>query len=137
MEKEKIITRVHDYYWNRDLNCATTMLKILAENYNIKLNRQIIDAAIGMHGAGKYRAQCGLVEGMLMFTGIYGKVKNYSECDIVDACFNLAQKFEKQFGSLLCKDLRPEGFKDDNPPHLCENLTVEAVNFAMTFMDKF
>jgi len=31
---------------------------------------QLLDAAVGMHGAGKYGAQCGLVEGSLMFIGL-------------------------------------------------------------------
>ena len=54
MQLEEFVgKRVHDYYWQQDLNCATTTLKILSEKFEIPLNKQVIDAAIGMHGAGK------------------------------------------------------------------------------------
>lgn len=42
-----------------------------------------MDAALGMHGAGGYRAQCGLVEGALMFIGIWGKMHGKEEAEIV------------------------------------------------------
>ncbi len=134
MQKKEIAQRVHKYYWDLDLNCATTMLKILAEEYNVELHKQVIHSALGMHGAGKYRAQCGLVEGMLMFIGIYGSYLDYPENKIVDLCYDSASGFEKMFGSLVCKELRPEGFKPDNPPHLCEDLTIEAVKYAVDFI---
>jgi hypothetical protein len=61
--------RVHTYYWRNDINCAITTLKILSERFGIELSAQVIDSALGMHGAGEYGAQCGLVEGVLMFKG--------------------------------------------------------------------
>ncbi|HLV10587.1 MAG TPA: C-GCAxxG-C-C family protein [Halanaerobiales bacterium] len=126
--------RVHDYYWNQDLNCATSTLKILAEITGIDLQQQVINAAAGMHGAGGYRAQCGLVEGALMFTGIIGHIKGLTGTEIIKNCYNYAEEFEKKFGSLLCKELRPEGFREDNPPHLCEGLTVEAIEFTAKYL---
>jgi C_GCAxxG_C_C family probable redox protein len=133
--KNLINERVHNYYWEYDLNCATTMLKILAEIYNVKISSQVLDAAVGMHGAGFFGAQCGLVEGSLMFIGIFGKEKELEEKTVVDICYNFADEFQKRFGSLLCRKLRPEGFRPDNPPHLCENLTKEAVKFTMNFVE--
>jgi hypothetical protein len=47
----------------------------LSEHFGIELNSQIFDAAIGMHGAGGYQAQCGLVEGALLFFGIIARAK--------------------------------------------------------------
>jgi hypothetical protein len=55
--------KVSQYYWQADKNCATTVLCILSEVFKITIGNQIIDAALAMHGAGKYGAQCGLVEG--------------------------------------------------------------------------
>ncbi|WP_457572253.1 C-GCAxxG-C-C family (seleno)protein [Desulfovulcanus sp.] len=120
--------RVHDYYWKDDLNCASTTLKILSEFFDINLSNQVMDAAIGMHGAGKYQAQCGLVEGALMFVGILGRGKGISDRETILFCKKLAGEFEKNFGSLLCKILRPEGFHPDNPPHLCEELSCKAIS---------
>nr|WP_092074650.1 C-GCAxxG-C-C family protein [Dendrosporobacter quercicolus]NSL47614.1 C_GCAxxG_C_C family protein [Dendrosporobacter quercicolus DSM 1736]SDN06945.1 C_GCAxxG_C_C family probable redox protein [Dendrosporobacter quercicolus] len=137
MELEEYIkSKVSGYYWNDDVNCATTMLKTLAELYEIELDRQVIDSAIGLHGAGGFGAQCGLVEGSLMLLGIFGKENKLSTEIIIALCYCFAQEFEEEFGSLLCKQLRPQGFKPDNPPHLCEGLTNRAVKFTAEYLER-
>ncbi|MDD2388300.1 MAG: C-GCAxxG-C-C family protein [Desulfobacterales bacterium] len=126
--------RVHDYYWNMDMNCASTTLKILSEIFMISLNRQVKDAATGMHGAGQYGAQCGLVEGALMFIGIIGRAKQIPDQQIIALCRDYARQFEARFHSLICRELRPRGFNPDNPPHLCEPLTRTAIRFDIHFI---
>ncbi len=138
MEDIKFIQeKVKEYYWNDDINCATTNLKILSEKYDIELSYQIIDSAIGMHGAGQYGAQCGLVEGTLMFIGIMGRKLAIPDNDIINACNEFAQQFENKYKSLSCDVLRPKGFSVDNPPHLCEDFTCQAVQFNIEFVAKF
>ena len=44
----------------------------------------MLDAALGMHGAGKYGAQCGLAEGTLIFLGTFGRA-NYFHAILKDA----------------------------------------------------
>lgn len=126
--------RVHDLYWKDDINCARTMLICLSELFQVPLEQQTLFSAIGLHGAGGFRAQCGLVEGGLMFIGIYYNHLGKNEKDIVGACYEYAEEFTKQFGSLKCCDLRPRGFTLNDPPHMCEELTCEAVNFAYSFI---
>jgi C_GCAxxG_C_C family probable redox protein len=128
--------RVHKYYWDYDINCAATMLKITAEIFGIEISPQLADAVIGMHGAGKFGAQCGLVEGSLMLIGIKGRADGFSDDAIVNNCFKFADEFQKKFGSLNCSVLRPEGFKQENPPHLCEEMTVKAVEFTAVFVSE-
>ena len=110
---EFVKRRVSKYYWQDDINCATTTLKILSEVFEIELNKQIVNAAIGMHGAGEYGAQCGLVEGTLMFLGIFGRENNIPDNIIVDCCREFTKQFENKFNSLQCSILRPEGFHPD------------------------
>jgi hypothetical protein len=129
--------RVESYYWNNDLNCATTNLLILSETFCVKLSDQVVDSALGMHGAGEYGAQCGLVEGTLMFLGIIGRLIGIPDKDIINSCKEFAGKFENQYSSLLCNILRPEGFSEKNPPHLCERLTCKAICFNVEFMNNF
>ncbi len=129
--------RVAQFYWQEELNCATTMLKVLAETFDLALTPQVIAAATGMHGAGEYGAQCGLVEGGLMFIGILGHDRGMAEDRIVHACRRFAGGFEKNFASLLCRELRPEGFHLDNPPHLCANITGRAIEFTLVFGEDF
>jgi C_GCAxxG_C_C family probable redox protein len=126
--------RVSRYYWKDDVNCATTTLKTLSEYFGVALNGQIFDAAIGMHGAGKYGAQCGLVEGVLMFLGLFGRDRQIPDRAIVDACREFAGQFEKKFGDLQCSILRPTGFRSDDPPHLCEALTYQTIIFDIDFV---
>ncbi len=124
---EFVKSRVHKHYWDSDLNCASTTLHVLSEYFEVTLESQVLDSSIGMHGAGGYQAQCGIVEGTLMFIGILGRAKLIPNEDIVLFCKKFAQCFEEEFTSLGCKTLRPEGFNSDNPPHLCEGLTINGI----------
>lgn len=131
---KRIEQRVHELYWNEDVNCASTMLICLGELFDIKIEPQTLRAAAGMHGAGGFRAQCGLVEGALMFLGIYSAEMVSREESTASLCYQYAEAFENKFGSLKCFDLRPGGFLPNDPPHRCETITCEAVNFAYTFI---
>lgn len=129
-----ITEKVHELYWKDDFNCAKTMLTCLGELYHIEYDSQVLSSAVGLHGAGGFRAQCGLVEGGLMFLGVYGHQLGKDEKTIVSACYRFAELFSRKFGSLQCFDLRPNGFREDDPPHLCEGITCEAVSFAYDFI---
>ncbi|MDC7127172.1 MAG: C-GCAxxG-C-C family protein [Spirochaetales bacterium] len=125
---------VHSYYWIDDLNCATTTLKTLSKAFSIEISSQVIDAAVGMHGAGKYGAQCGLVEGTLLFIGIYGRFINLEDKETIEICYSFAEGFEKNFYSLLCSKIRPGGFNKNDPEHLCEDVTVRAIIWIINFI---
>ena len=131
---EYIINRVHELYLNDDINCARTTIICLSELFEIAVEPQTILSAVGLHGAGGYRAQCGLVEGALMFMGIYLHVLGKTEDEIVPACYNFASTFDKTFGSLSCFELRPTGFSESDPPHMCEKLTCRGIEFAYQYI---
>ncbi|MCD8104244.1 MAG: C-GCAxxG-C-C family protein [Lachnospiraceae bacterium] len=84
----------------------------------------------------RYRAQCGLIEGALMFIGLYFSAAHMSEKNIVLICYQYAREFEKTFGSLSCRELRPGGFSKNDPPHLCESITCQAIEFAYLFIQE-
>jgi len=128
--------RVHELYWKQDINCARTMLICLCELFDIDIEKQTLNSAIGLHGAGGFRAQCGLVEGALMFIGIYFSDKGKTEADIALICYQYADEFTKRFGSLKCYDLRPDGFSENDPPHACEEITGVAIEFTKEFIKK-
>lgn len=132
--EEYIRNRVHELYWKDDINCARTAIICLGELFEITVEQQTIWSAVGLHGAGGYRAQCGLVEGTLMFIGIYLHELGKTEDEIVSACYNFASAFDKTFGSLRCFELRPAGFSESNPPHICENLTCSGIEFAYQYI---
>jgi hypothetical protein len=129
--------RVKRYYWVDDFNCAATTLLIASEVFDFKLRPQVLDAAVGLHGAGEYGAQCGLVEGGLMFLGLWGRAQGIADRKIITACRTFAGRFEEKFSSLECRILRPQGFDPQNPPHICQGLTERAVLFTLEFIDNF
>lgn len=133
---EQIKNRVHELYWKDDINCARTAILCLSELFEVRVEPQVLWSAVGLHGAGGYRAQCGLVEGTLMFIGIYFHMLGKTEDEMVSACYNFASAFERTFGSLRCLELRPAGFSENDPPHLCEKLTCTAIEFAYQFIAK-
>jgi hypothetical protein len=135
MDWERYIAEeVHRHYWDRDDTCAFTTLSIVSKLFAAPLESQVMDSALGMWGAGGHRAQCGLVEGALMFIGILGSRQGLNRDQISVLCKSYAQGFEKQFGSLICRELRPEGFAPDNPPHICEDLSRRAIRFTTSFI---
>jgi C_GCAxxG_C_C family probable redox protein len=134
--KNQIQNQVHKYYYDHDLNCARTSLYILSEIFDVDLTSQVKAAAVGLHGAGGFRAQCGLVEGALMFIGIYFASQNIDEDVIVSHCYRFGEAFNQEFGSLKCYNLRPQGFNIDDEPHMCEDLSRRAVCFTYDFIKK-
>ena len=133
---EYVSHEVHRLYYDYDENCARTTLKCLSHLFSFPINDDVFSSAIGMHGAGFYRAQCGLVEGTLMFIGLYGVGKGLLRDEIVKLCYDYASSFEKEFSSLRCRELRPGGFSPSDPPHLCEDLTCRALEFGYEFITK-
>lgn len=133
-DQEYIKKRVHELYYGIDMNCARTTLTVLGEVLNVKIEDQTMDAALGLHGAGGFRAQCGLVEGALMFIGIWGRLHGKEEKEIVKACYDYAKQFTVKFGSLSCRELRPGGFQVTDPPHLCETMSANAISFAYKYV---
>ena len=129
-----IASRVEKYNVEMGYNCAITTLKVLAEEFSVNISDQIIFGAIGMNGAGQFGAQCGLVEGGLMFTGIYLAESGFKASDITAICNRFAGEFVAHFSSLSCSDLRPEGFNSINPPHICSDLIVQALEFDIKFL---
>ena len=69
-----------------------------------------------------------------MFMGLYYAGHGVPDKDIVVACRRFAEAFTARFSSLTCRDLRPGGFTKNDPPHLCETLTVDAIDFTAGFL---
>jgi hypothetical protein len=70
----------------------------------------------------------------LLFIGCYFSDGGKSDDEIADICYRFADSFTKEFGSLRCFDLRPNGFNKEDKPHLCEDITCRAIEFAYHFI---
>ena len=132
--QDRVAALVRHYYWDRDLNCARTTLRCLESMLQNPLHPQIYTAVVGCHGAGGTGGQCGLVEGGLLLIGLHGAELGKDEGEIVDLCARFATQFTERFTSIACKDLRPGGIHPNDPPHLCESLTVDGICFLHDFL---
>lgn len=126
---------VHDLYWIEDKNCAITTMKVLSEYYDIDIQSQLYESMIAMPGIGKHGLTCGIVNGAIMFISIYGKVLLVDQDNLKEIIHEYVDQFNVLFGSVNCITLRPEGFDMKNPPHLCEQLTTDALKFTCGFID--
>ena len=131
---EFVKRRVNEYYWKDNINCAETSLRILSGIFDLPLNDQVINSVLALPGAGQCGALCGIVSGTIMFMGIFGRKYGIDDKSIKDLCKKFTNTFETTFRSLQCRVLRPEGFHPDNPPHICESLTCNAVNISVQFV---
>ena len=123
-------------YHEKNYNCARTSLRAYCRLFSTGMPEDLDMAAVGMHGAGRSGAQCGLVEGTLMFIGYYFLSKGFGEAEAVAACHDIAGEIKAGFGSLDCCDLRKGGFRADDPPHLCEDLSVRMIGFCHLWIRK-
>jgi len=137
--EELVAARVKKMYHDLDLSCVHTTLKILAEVFNTEVSQQTYDSSSGMlGGGGYYGAQCGLVQGGIMFIGILGARYRLDKDTVSQHCFDYSAQAEKELESLLCREIRPEGFADDNPQNLCEPRTNQSIVSAAQFIaDRF
>lgn len=127
--------RIEHYYHDLDLSCVHSTLKVLSEVFEVELSQETYDTSAGMAGGGGlYGGQCGLIQGGVMFIGILGVRHRLDKETLEKHCYDYMEQSRKTLGSLLCKKIRPEGFKDDNPPNLCEPRTVESIIATTRFI---
>lgn len=130
----RIAEMVRACYWDRDINCARTTLYCMSRLFDLPLDPQLDRAAIGLNGAGRMGCQCGLLEGALLFLGIHASSLGKTEKEVCAVCGRYTAAFQKHFGGIDCRMLRPGGLQKGDPPHLCEGLTVEAVRLLHDFV---
>ena len=132
--EEYVSSRVRQAYGDAEIPCAPTSLQILGELFDQDIHEQVLQASRGLNGAGQHGEQCGLVEGPLMLIGLLSHRRGLGQDDLYRVCSDFAEAYAGWFGSLLCRRLRPGGFNEDDPPHLCEPLTLDSILFSARFI---
>ena len=132
--EQYVAAGVRNAYHDDEIPCAPATLRILGELFGIDLGEQLLQASWGLNGAGQHGEQCGLVEGALMFISLLAHRRGMTKDELYLSCREYAEAYAEQFRSLLCRDLRPGGFNDSDPPHLCERLSADAIVFAARFV---
>ncbi len=111
------------YYYEQNYNCAETLIRAANEYYDLGLHdRDMI--MLGGYGAGIQTGNtCGAVLAAVSVLSMkYVEQKAHESKDIKPVTTLLIREFNEKYGSILCKDIKPQSFE---PEIRCKN-TIEA-----------
>ncbi|MCR5589945.1 MAG: C-GCAxxG-C-C family protein [Lachnospiraceae bacterium] len=111
------------YYYEQNYNCAETIIRAGNEYYGLGLHdRDMI--AFGGFGAGIQTGNtCGAILSAVSILSMkYVEQKAHESADIKPVTAMLIQEFNRKYGSVLCKDIKPQSFQ----PQVRCKATIEA-----------
>lgn len=111
------------YYFEGNYNCAETLIRTANDYYDLGLHdRDMI--SYGVFGAGIQTGNtCGaVISAAAVLSMKYVEKKAHESSDIKPVTTRLMQEFNKKYGSVLCRDIKPQSF---DPKVRCR-YTVEA-----------
>ena len=110
------------YYLGSNYNCAEAIIRAGNEYYNLGLHENEMKM-MGGYGAGiQCGASCGAVlSGVAILSLKYIETCAHESEDIRPVTLKLIKEFKNRYGSILCKDIKPQSF---TPELRCKN-TVE------------
>lgn len=103
------------YYFSQNYNCAETIIHAANEYYALGLHEKDMIMVAGF-GAGMQTGNtCGaILSAVSVLSMKYVEAKAHESTDIHAVTLMLIRKFNEQFGSLLCKDIKPQCFDAAN-----------------------
>lgn len=134
--------------FQKGYNCSQAVFAAFCDETGMDMDTALKISAPFGGGMGKLREVCGAVSGMLMVIGMKygytdscdkeGKAKHY---ELVQ---DLAKQFEKENGSIICRELLGLSIKNDNPVPESRNENyykkrpcVELVEQAAKILDEY
>lgn len=107
-------------YFENGYNCAQAVLLAFCEDFGLEKETAIMMSAPFGGGIGRLREICGTFSGINMVLGLYeGKYDikdNQKKTKLYKDVQALAEKFKRDNGSIICRDLLGLRIKDkDNP----------------------
>lgn len=110
------------YYFDQNYNCAETILRAANEYYDLGLHDKDM-ILVGAYGAGIQSGNtCGAVLSVAAVLSLkYVEAKTHESEDIRPVVQKMMRKFNEKYGSILCKDIKPQSFK---PEYRCQ-MTIE------------
>ena len=113
------------YYYDQNYNCAETMIRAANEYYDLKLHDRDMIMLGGYGGGIQTGNTCGAILAAVSVLSMkYVKQKAHESKDIKPVTTALIREFNKKYGSILCKDIKPQSF---DPQYRCKK-TIEAAS---------
>ena len=102
------------YYFDMNYNCAETIIRAGNEYYDLGLHDRDMIAFGGFGGGIQTGNTCGAILSAVSVLSMKYIEKNAHESrDIKPVTTALLKEFDNRFGSILCKDIKPQSFKPD------------------------
>ncbi|AEV67450.1 C-GCAxxG-C-C family protein [Acetivibrio clariflavus] len=105
--------------FQRGYNCSQAVLAAFCDETGLDFDTAVKISSPFGGGIGKLREVCGTVTGMLMVIGMkygYTDPKNKeAKTEHYELVQNLAKQFEKDNGSIVCRELLGLSIKNDSP----------------------
>ena len=102
------------YYFDMNYNCAETIIRAGNEYYDLGLHDRDMIAFGGFGGGIQTGNTCGAILSAVSVLSMKYIEKNAHESrDIKPVTIALLKEFDNRFGSILCKDIKPQSFKPD------------------------
>ena len=114
---------VDKYYYAQDYNCAEIMIHAANEYYDLKLHDRDMIMLAGFGGGMQTGNTCGAILAAISILSMkYVGQRAHDSKDIRPVTTALIREFNTRYGSLLCKDIKPQLFD----PKLKCKYTIEA-----------
>ncbi len=99
------------YYLEGNYNCAETVIRAGNDYYELGLHDRDMQM-MGGFGAGIQSGNtCGAILAAVSILSMrYIEKKAHESEDIKPVTLNLIREFNKRYGSVLCKDIKPQSF---------------------------
>ncbi len=111
------------YYYDMNYNCAETIIRAGNEYYDLGLHDRDMIAVAGFGAGIQTGNTCGAILSAVSILSMKYVEKNaHDSKDIKPVTTALIEEFNKRFGSILCKDIKPQSFK----PEIRCKMTIEA-----------
>ena len=123
------------YYFDQNYNCAETMIRAANDYYDLQLHdRDMI--MTGGYGAGIQTGNtCGaILSAVSVLSMKYIEKKAHESDDIRPVTTALIRKFNERYGSVLCRDIKPQSFK---PEYRCQKTIETACDILEEVLEEY
>lgn len=124
---------IYNNYVTNHYNCAEALLLTANDTYQLGLSQESIKLVSAFGGGMGIGGTCGALVGALSVLGqIYVEKKESDAEGFRELCGEFATRFQKEFGSLNCSDIKPTYHKDET--NRCIGVLEKTWNLLHTFL---
>ena len=110
-EKGRAAAALATGYKSQKYHCSEAVIRAVPEALGLGLPADVMKAAHGFFGGGGgTRGRCGVMEaGIMLISWLFGRLEPQQDDQCIrDLCAELKRRFEENFGSTECCDIKPK-----------------------------